>query len=346
MNPSLTTFTAAVVVAATSAAAIAQESATRPAPDARVDRVERNLRTIERLLKDRDQGDLQPFLGVGAVPADAAARTLADLPAGVGLVVTEVTPDSPAAEAGLIAGDVLREFDGQLLVNFDQLRTLIALAGAGGEAELKIVRGGEAMTLPATLGERKAPPQAAPALSGMLVLPDGQRVPLDNDRLILPVPMPGADPDLADMIEDVRRATEQIEANIRQLEVERAREQDMGRVLRQRLNDMEQLLRNNLDNNRLQLDALQNRLPAGNGVVAGTNVAVRDDAGSATLNVNPDGTVRLRVADADGREVYAGDRPGEDELAALPEADRTVVERRLRQLDRYLPRPAGPGAGE
>jgi serine protease Do len=61
--------------------------------------------------KDTDTGTLN---GVGVSDLDAQAREELKVPDGVkGVVVTQVEPDSPAAEAGLKAGDVIQEINRQ-----------------------------------------------------------------------------------------------------------------------------------------------------------------------------------------------------------------------------------------
>ena len=54
--------------------------------------------------------------------------------------VTEVTENSPAAEAGIKVGDVIVEFNGKALTKNPDLRTMIADTGPGQKITLKIVR--------------------------------------------------------------------------------------------------------------------------------------------------------------------------------------------------------------
>lgn len=64
-------------------------------------------------------------------------------------VVGEVMPDTPAAEAGLVAGDRIISVDGTPVDEFGDIPTLIA-TNLGTPLELKLERGGEPLTLTIT----------------------------------------------------------------------------------------------------------------------------------------------------------------------------------------------------
>jgi hypothetical protein len=107
----------------------------------------------------------RPWLGVGVEEASEALATQLNLAPGVGLVVTFITPDSPAAKAGLEKNDVLVEFEGQPLVHPAQLRKLVQVRKEGDKVELAFYRAGKKQTVSATLG--KTPP-------GFGLLEDGE----------------------------------------------------------------------------------------------------------------------------------------------------------------------------
>jgi S1-C subfamily serine protease len=70
------------------------------------------------------------------------------------LLVVGVTPDAPAAAAGVLVGDVLLEFDGHPTSSPEQLLAELFGAGVGRQVPLKILRGGKVADLTVTIGER------------------------------------------------------------------------------------------------------------------------------------------------------------------------------------------------
>jgi serine protease Do len=89
----------------------------------------------------REKGSIERgWLGVqiqGVTPDIAAAVGL-DKPAGA--IVSEVMPDSPAAKAGLKAGDVILTFGGKAVDRLHDLPRLVAAAPVGGKAEVTLWR--------------------------------------------------------------------------------------------------------------------------------------------------------------------------------------------------------------
>src|SRR6266480_1457796 len=71
-----------------------------------------------------------------------------------GVTVAEVTDGSPAAQAGIQPGDVIRKFDGHDVKNFGALRSLVAQTQLNKEIELEIVRQGEPLKLRAQIKEQ------------------------------------------------------------------------------------------------------------------------------------------------------------------------------------------------
>lgn len=70
-----------------------------------------------------------------------------------GVLVQQVMPDSPAAEAGLQDGDVILELGGQPVDDVGELRFRIAEMRPGTEILLSLLRGGERRALTVELGE-------------------------------------------------------------------------------------------------------------------------------------------------------------------------------------------------
>lgn len=93
------------------------------------------------------------WLGVATEEASEALTSQLGLDAGVGLVVTYIGTDSPAAKAGVQKNDVLVELEGQLLVHPAQLRKLVQVRKAGDTIKFAFYRAGKKQTISATLAK-------------------------------------------------------------------------------------------------------------------------------------------------------------------------------------------------
>jgi hypothetical protein len=89
---------------------------------------------------------LQPYVGLGVRRKWTDADTKQS---GVkfGAVVAQVDPGSPADRSGLKVGDVLIEYNGNVLVDESQLPWLGAYSKPGTTVQLKIIRNGERMNI-------------------------------------------------------------------------------------------------------------------------------------------------------------------------------------------------------
>ncbi len=91
-----------------------------------------------------------------------------DLAEGLGLreargaLVTDV-PDGPSKDAGIEAGDVIVEFNDQLIEDTRQLVNEVANAAVGAEVPVMVVRDGDELTLSVVLGRREEAEGAIPA---------------------------------------------------------------------------------------------------------------------------------------------------------------------------------------
>ncbi len=97
-----------------------------------------------------------PVTWLGLTTAELAAEVRAQLPLpeGAGLLVRQVTAESPAAQAGLQSHDVLLKLDDQLLVNSDQLRALIRGRKGGDTITLTYLHQGKEQKARARLVKR------------------------------------------------------------------------------------------------------------------------------------------------------------------------------------------------
>ncbi len=87
----------------------------------------------------------KPFLGLKVGELDKTAAEHRGVRPYTGLVVLEVVPGSPAAEAGVMAKDVLQSLDGVETVYVDQFRKIVARLSAEQKVEAKVLRGQDVM---------------------------------------------------------------------------------------------------------------------------------------------------------------------------------------------------------
>ncbi|MEW6220665.1 MAG: DegQ family serine endoprotease [Thermodesulfobacteriota bacterium] len=73
----------------------------------------------------------------------------------VGALISEVSPGSPAAEAGLKAGDVIVEFMDKPVDLMTSLPAMVAQTAIGARAKLVVLRDGERKAMTVTIGELK-----------------------------------------------------------------------------------------------------------------------------------------------------------------------------------------------
>jgi serine protease Do len=78
-----------------------------------------------------------------------------------GVTVAEVVPGSPAAQAGVQPGDVIRKFDGRDVNNFNALRSLVAQTQLNKQVELEIVRNGKPVKVTTQIKEQPIDFQSA-----------------------------------------------------------------------------------------------------------------------------------------------------------------------------------------
>jgi serine protease Do len=79
------------------------------------------------------------------------AETLG-LPENSGALIAAVTPDSPAAKAGLEAGDVIMKFDGKEVTSMRGLPKIVAQAIIGKAVDVDLLRKGQPKSLQVTVG--------------------------------------------------------------------------------------------------------------------------------------------------------------------------------------------------
>ncbi len=101
------------------------------------------------------------WLGVMIQPLTPELAKGFNVPPGGGALVASVQPDSPAARAGIKAGDVIIGFDGHKLPQPGDLSKLVAATAVGREVPLAIIREGKTMTLQTRIARMDEPDQPA-----------------------------------------------------------------------------------------------------------------------------------------------------------------------------------------
>jgi serine protease Do len=94
------------------------------------------------------------YLGVGVSEVDAERAKALHLKEERGVEVKYVDENSPAAKAGVKAGDVILEYNGQRIEGNEQFKRMVVETPAGRKATLGIFRNGSNQTLAATIEVR------------------------------------------------------------------------------------------------------------------------------------------------------------------------------------------------
>jgi len=92
-----------------------------------------------------------------------------------GVVVDDVLPGSPAAQAQLQKGDVIRKFNGHDIKNFPALRSLVAQAELNKKVELEILRDGKPLKVTTEIKEQPVDNQSAQAVPNRAQPPTAPR---------------------------------------------------------------------------------------------------------------------------------------------------------------------------
>ena len=114
--------------------------------------------TIERVvpLLQRDGRIARGWLGVAlqAVAVPDALREAAGQSSG--LMVMSVVEGGPAAQAGILAGDIILSVDGTPAHRFRKMAKLFGADSIGRTADLRLIRSGQVITVQTTIAERQA----------------------------------------------------------------------------------------------------------------------------------------------------------------------------------------------
>lgn len=115
-------------------------------------------RVVPSLISDGEY--VYPFIGIRMLTLDITLQEELGLSQTAGAYVTDVTPGSPADEAGLVGeegpgGDLIVAIDGQPVTTSDDLISYLVFETAVGQTvDLTVIRNDEEVVLPLTLGAR------------------------------------------------------------------------------------------------------------------------------------------------------------------------------------------------
>jgi hypothetical protein len=277
-------------------------------------------KVVVKVVTDED-ADVQPvkdraWLGVGVEEASEALAEQLGLEAGVGLVVTHISADSPAAKAGLKRNDVLTELEDQLLVHPAQLRKLVQTRKPGSKVKLVFYRGGKKQTESAEL-------ELAPARLGLLdegIVDEKVR---RLHRELLELPDREA---LRAKVDSLRESLRHIPGEAR-LEVETEIRRGMEQA-RKAIADAAREVDHNKESLRAESVRLKELLKSGIRVDDNATVVVRSKGKSSRSLVKTDdwGTIvligppnpRLTAHDKSGQLIFDGEIETADQRSAVP----------------------------
>lgn len=101
------------------------------------------------------------YLGVDRVPVNDDTADALGIPHNQGEFVRSVTPGQGAANAGIIAGDVILRIDGKLITPENSLSTIIANTAPGTRVRIELLREGKPRTVTALVGKRPSDEELA-----------------------------------------------------------------------------------------------------------------------------------------------------------------------------------------
>ncbi|MEZ5490955.1 MAG: DegQ family serine endoprotease [Gammaproteobacteria bacterium] len=92
------------------------------------------------------------YLGITIQDLNADLARSFDLDSTQGILVAQVSPDSPAAAGGLEQGDIIVQYQGEDVLSVGAFRNQVSLTAPGTEARLTVIRNGQRRNLSVTIG--------------------------------------------------------------------------------------------------------------------------------------------------------------------------------------------------
>ena len=128
-------------------------------PIAKAEPILENLMSLTT--RDKVSDDEASYLGVTCADVTSEISQMYNMPTGV--CFTSVVEDGPAAQAGAKQGDVLTQFDGREISDYDSLRNVLQYYAAGETVDIVVQRSNageyQEITLTVTLGAAADAPQ-------------------------------------------------------------------------------------------------------------------------------------------------------------------------------------------
>jgi membrane-associated protease RseP (regulator of RpoE activity) len=124
----------------------------------------------------RMMGMARNYLGVRVQSMTEDLRAYFKAPRGRGLLVSRVEEDTPAAKAGLRAGDVIIAVGGKGISERSDIAQALSDHEPGDRVAVKIVRDGSEKTVEVEIAERPGPRR-----HGAIFLPEGEEIDLDRE---------------------------------------------------------------------------------------------------------------------------------------------------------------------
>lgn len=143
--------------------------------------------TVKRISQTliKDGRVRRPWLGVNAQDADAALIKAYRAKGTSGVIITRITPDSPAEKAKLEVGDLILTIDGRAVVSVREMTRMLSDKTIGKPVTLSISRDGRTRDITATLTELKddddTPAKAAPDTAANSNDLGAELAPIDDD---------------------------------------------------------------------------------------------------------------------------------------------------------------------
>ncbi|MCZ6673902.1 MAG: PDZ domain-containing protein [Verrucomicrobia bacterium] len=103
-----------------------------------------------------EEVEMVTFLGVETSRVSNALRNHIDIPDGVGLTIDHVAEGSSAEKAGLQQYDILLNLNDQIIINQEQLSTLIQSKKPGDTVKIEVLRKAKKLNFKVKLGEKEA----------------------------------------------------------------------------------------------------------------------------------------------------------------------------------------------